>query len=59
MLEKAGLDPIIYEINMTGLYEPFVREGRCIKFEGIFPCDENGNVGDEEIFMLLPVRTRD
>ena len=43
MLEKAGLDPIIYEINMTGLYEPFVREGRCIKFEGIFPCDENGN----------------
>ena len=43
MLEKAGLDPIIYEINMTGLYEPFMREGRCIKFEGIFPCDENGN----------------
>ena len=43
MLEKAGLDPIIYEINMTGLYEPFMREGKCIKFEGIFPCDENGN----------------
>ena len=43
MLEKAGLDPIIYEINMTGLYGPFVREGRFIKFEGNFPCDENGN----------------
>ena len=43
MLEKAGLDPIIYEINMTGMCEPFEREGRCIKFEGVFPCDENGN----------------
>ena len=25
----------------------------------IQPCDENGNVGDEEIFMLLPVRTKE
>lgn len=42
MLEKAGLDPIIYEISETGLYEPFIREGRTIKFEGRFPCDEDG-----------------
>lgn len=42
MLEKSGLDPIIYEITETGLYEPFMREGRILKFEGRFPCDENG-----------------
>ena len=43
MLEKAGLKPIIYEITETGLYEPFMRNGKIIEFEGRFPCDKNGN----------------
>lgn len=42
ILEKAGFDPIIYEISDTGICEPLMREGRTIKFEGRFPCDENG-----------------
>ena len=42
MLEKSGLAPIIYEITDTGFCEPFMREGKSIKFEGRFPCDENG-----------------
>lgn len=42
-LEASGLPAIIYEINETGLYEPFVRNGNKLKFEGQFPCDENGN----------------
>lgn len=42
LLEIAGMPPIIYEINMTGLYEPFVRDGRTLRFEGHFPCDKDG-----------------
>ena len=42
-LEASGLPAIIYEIHDTGLYEPFVRNGDKLKFEGQFPCDENGN----------------
>ena len=42
ILEESGLDPIIYEITETGFYEPFMRNGRSIKFEGRFPCDKDG-----------------
>lgn len=41
-LEASGLPAIIYEIHETGLYEPFVRNGNKLEFEGQFPCDENG-----------------
>lgn len=41
--EIAGIPPIIYEIDMTGLYEPFVREGRTLRFEGNFPCEKDGS----------------
>lgn len=43
VLEASGLPTIIYEIHETGLYEPFVRNGNKLKFEGQFPCDENGD----------------
>ena len=42
-LEASGLPAIIYEIHETGLFEPFVRNGNKLEFEGQFPCDENGN----------------
>ena len=43
VLETAGLEPIIYEINECGLGAPFIRNGTQLEFEGRFPCDSDGN----------------
>ena len=43
VLEAAGLEPIIYEIDECGLGAPFIRSGTQLKFEGRFPCDSDGN----------------
>ena len=43
LLEKKGLPPIIYEINYIGVSEVFWRSGTTIEFEGVFPCDHEGN----------------
>ena len=42
MLEKHGLEPIIYEIGEIALGDVFWRRGTRIDFEGIFPCELNG-----------------
>ncbi len=42
LLERAGLNPIVYEICDFGFCEPFRRDGKIIEFWGKFPCDENG-----------------
>lgn len=43
ILETAGLAPVIYEVSECGLGNPFVRNGTMLKFEGRFPCDNEGN----------------
>ena len=43
VLEAAGLEPIIYEIDECGLGLPFFRNGTQLEFEGRFPCDSDGN----------------
>ena len=44
LLEKAGLEPIIYEISEHGYFNPnFIgRESNILKVNGIFPCDKDG-----------------
>lgn len=43
ILETAGLEPIIYEINEHPGGAPFFRNGTRLEFEGRFPCDDDGN----------------
>ena len=43
MLERAKLNPIIYEIEEQYIGEFIYREGNVFRVEGIIPCDENGN----------------
>ncbi|MCI9127625.1 MAG: helix-turn-helix transcriptional regulator [Eubacterium sp.] len=43
VLEAAGLEPIIYEIDECGLGAPFIRNGTRLEFEGRFPCDSDGS----------------
>lgn len=43
VLDKCSLSPIIYEISEIDVNETFRRSGPYIEFEGIFPCDKNGN----------------
>lgn len=43
VLEKSSLAPIIYEISDIGVGEMFWRNGTHMEFEGVFPCDKNGN----------------
>lgn len=42
-LDKAGLEPIIYEISESGLGDPYWRTGMKLEFEGTFPYDAEGN----------------
>lgn len=44
MLEKAGLEPIIYETVEYGYWGSsyFGRSGNVLKFSGVFPCDKEG-----------------
>ena len=41
-LEAAGYPAIVYEIQDTGIVEPFFRNGDTFEFEGRFPCDDEG-----------------
>ena len=43
VLEKCALKPVIYEIRDMCMGDVFWRNGSQIEFEGVFPCDENGN----------------
>lgn len=43
VLEQSGLPPIIYEINAIGVGDYFLRTGSKMEFEGVIPCDKNGN----------------
>jgi len=43
VLEKAGMKPIVYDIEEQFSGEYVFRTGNIIKVEGVFPCDENGN----------------
>ena len=43
VLEKAGMKPIIYEIEEQYSGEYVFRTGNIIKAKGVFPCDENAN----------------
>ncbi len=43
ILEKAGLKPIVYEIQEQYIGEYAYRMGNVIRVEGFFPCDDRGN----------------
>ena len=42
-LERHGLEPVIYEVQEMINMEFFFRIGKRIEFEGVFPCDKNGD----------------
>ncbi len=42
LLEKSRLKPIIYEVSENMRHELFYRYRNVIEFEGVFPCDSNG-----------------
>ena len=54
LLEKSGLQPVIYEISEIGIGELYYRFGNTIEFAGVFPCNDDG----KPIMKWIGIRTK-